>query len=66
MKLQTRISLLKIKPNGKECIECGGCNKVCPMDIEVMSYIKAGKKISSSECILCMNCKHKCPVKAIG
>jgi polyferredoxin len=65
MKAQTRISLLKIKPSGNKCIECGKCNKSCPMDVDVMSYIKNGKKISSSECIICRNCVHTCPVKAI-
>ena len=66
MKFQTRISLVKLKPSGNKCIECGKCNKICPMDIDVENYIKNGQKILSSECIICMNCAVVCPVKAIS
>jgi polyferredoxin len=65
MKLQTRISLSKLKPSGNKCIKCGKCNKECPMDVNVMNYIKNGQKILSSECILCGNCVKNCLVKAI-
>ena len=60
-----RLSVIKIKPTGNECIECGNCNKACPMGIDVMSYIKAGKKITSTECVLCTDCQVVCPVNAI-
>jgi NAD-dependent dihydropyrimidine dehydrogenase PreA subunit len=66
MKLQTRISLIKIKPSGTKCIECGKCNTECPMDIDVKKYIMNGQKILSTECILCGNCRKKCPAKAIA
>ncbi|MDR1836222.1 MAG: 4Fe-4S binding protein [Treponema sp.] len=66
MKLQTRISLVKIKPSGNKCIECGKCNAECPMDIDVKKYIMNGQKILSTECILCGNCRKKCPAKAIA
>ncbi|AEF85704.1 4Fe-4S ferredoxin iron-sulfur binding domain protein [Treponema primitia ZAS-2] len=65
MKLQSRISLIKIAPSGNKCIECGNCNEKCPMDIDVRNYIKNGKKILSSECILCGTCVNICPAKAI-
>lgn len=65
MKAQTRIALLKIQPSGEQCLECGRCNKICPMDVDVMSYIAHGKKIASSECILCGLCRDNCPVHAI-
>jgi polyferredoxin len=66
MKLQTRISLIKIRPTGTQCIECGKCNAGCPMDIDVRQYIKNGQKILSTECILCRTCAHTCPVHAIA
>jgi polyferredoxin len=59
------LSLIKIKPKGNECIECGACNRICPMGIDVMSYIKNGKKITHSECILCSDCRSVCPTKAL-
>jgi len=61
----SKISIIKIKPTGKECIECGACNKICPMDIDVMDYIKNNKKVTHSECILCTDCKSVCPTNAI-
>ena len=65
MKVQTKIALIKKRPSGKECIKCQVCNLQCPMDVDVMSYISSGKKISSSECILCGNCGNVCPQEAI-
>lgn len=59
------ISIIKIKPKENECIECGRCNKACPMDIDVMSYIKNKKPVTHPECILCTDCRLACPVKAI-
>jgi len=65
MKLPTRLSLLKIRPNGNKCIKCGKCNEVCPMDIDVRKYIDNGQKVLSTECIGCRNCVNICPAKAI-
>ncbi len=66
MKIPTKFSLIKIKPTGNECSECGACSKACPMDIDVMSYISAGKSVSSTECILCSECTLSCPNGAIS
>jgi polyferredoxin len=65
MKLPTRFSLIKISPTVNKCIECGKCNKVCPMDVDVKNYIKNGQRVLSSECISCGECAKNCPVKAI-
>ncbi|MDR2499170.1 MAG: 4Fe-4S dicluster domain-containing protein [Tannerellaceae bacterium] len=65
MKAQTRIALLQPKPSGNNCSGCGACNKHCPMDVDVMSYIGQGRRVSSSECILCGNCSAICSQKAI-
>jgi len=60
-----KLSLINIKPTGNDCIECGSCNKVCPMGIDVMSYVKDNRKINHAECILCNDCQAVCPVNAI-
>jgi formate hydrogenlyase subunit 6/NADH:ubiquinone oxidoreductase subunit I len=65
MKSQTTIAVVQKRPSGKKCISCNVCNINCPMDVDVMSYISAGKKISSGECILCGQCRNVCPQKAI-
>ncbi|HEQ71192.1 MAG TPA: 4Fe-4S dicluster domain-containing protein, partial [Spirochaetia bacterium] len=54
------------KPSGKTCRECGACNRACPMDVNVQSYISAGKKVRSTECIGCGKCKAACPAGAIA
>jgi MinD superfamily P-loop ATPase len=62
----TRLALLKRKPSGAECDECGVCNKQCPMDVDVMSAIRGGKAVTSTECIYCGICKNVCPRGAIS
>lgn len=66
MKVPASVSKIKIKPSGSKCIKCGQCNKVCPMDVDVMSYISRGVKVSDTECVLCAECKNTCPANAIG
>lgn len=65
MKVPTQFSLIKISPSGEKCVKCSKCSAHCPMDIDVMSYISQGKKVTHTECILCMECKIICPVQAI-
>ena len=65
MKLPTKFAIIKKGPSGVKCIECGLCNKSCPMDVDVMAFIRQGSKIKSTECILCHACSSVCPVKAI-
>jgi ferredoxin-type protein NapH len=65
MKIQTRFSLVKRRPSDAICIECEICNRNCPMDINVMDYIRKKKNISSTECIICGMCINVCPVGAI-
>jgi len=57
--------LVKRKPTGEKCTECGACNRQCPMDVDIMSFIRQGKAILNTECILCGLCKHVCPAGAI-
>ncbi len=65
MKAGTSVAAIRMRPSGNECVKCGRCSTACPMDIDVMSYISNGKKITSTECILCGECRMVCPVNAI-
>ncbi|MBN2544407.1 MAG: 4Fe-4S binding protein [Spirochaetes bacterium] len=56
--LINRIGLFKVTRNDKTCIHCKACNKVCPVNIDVMSV----EIVNSSECINCNECVNKCPV----
>lgn len=55
-----KVSLYQMKVDSKKCIDCGKCEAVCKMAVDIR--IDA----NSSECIRCGECKNACPVKAIS
>jgi polyferredoxin len=59
-----KIPQLRIKADRLKCVDCGACNKKCPMSIEVSSGVKDGL-IKNSECILCGECVDGCNKKAL-
>ncbi|MGL1932265.1 MAG: 4Fe-4S binding protein [Desulfotalea sp.] len=61
LKITSRFSLLKIEGNSNKCTQCGACNNACPMDINIMEYIKNDERILSTECIFCLTCTTVCP-----
>ncbi len=50
---------LTIQRNEASCVNCGKCDQVCPMNIEVSGY----DQVRSLQCINCMACVEGCPVK---
>lgn len=52
----------QLKINGQECIGCGNCASLCPMNNIKMQDKMA---IASSRCTLCYRCVNKCPKQAI-
>lgn len=48
-----------------DCISCGACLKVCPMEIEIPAYKKEGL-INHPDCLKCEKCLEKCAKKAIN
>ena len=61
LKCTSRFALLKIEGAKEKCQQCGACNKVCPMDINIMEYVNNGERVLSTECIFCMTCTTVCP-----
>lgn len=53
----SKLSPSKIVRNEDTCINCGLCNKNCPVNIKVSEQ----KEIKSSECINCQSCILSCP-----
>ena len=61
LKITSRFSFLKIQGDKEKCTQCGACNKVCPMDINIMAYVSNGERVLSTECIFCLTCTTVCP-----
>ena len=56
-------SLLRICCDKTKCINCGKCERLCPMDVEVTNNSR--KRKNATECILCMECVKNCLKKAL-
>jgi ferredoxin-type protein NapH len=56
-------SLLHIKCDTGACIQCGRCQKVCPMNIDPANVLL--DRQNRSDCILCLKCIEECPKKAL-
>ncbi|WP_047150325.1 4Fe-4S binding protein [Aneurinibacillus tyrosinisolvens] len=65
-KIGSRFSIMKINIKRDKCIECFACERECPMDIKLLSYMYEGKRVLSTECISCTACIHACPTDAIA
>lgn len=63
MKPMSCYSLVRIRCDTDNCISCGKCKKVCPMDIDMTD--NARSRENGTECILCMECAKVCPVDAL-
>ena len=55
--LISKLSPSKITRNEDTCVNCGLCNKNCPVNIKVTEL----KEIKSAECINCQSCILSCP-----
>lgn len=56
--LLSRVSVLRISRSEATCIDCGLCDRACPMNVKV----SAAETVTSSECISCNECVNACPV----
>jgi polyferredoxin len=61
LKITSRFSFLKIEGDKDTCTQCGVCNRMCPMDIDIMRYVNNGERVLSTECISCLTCTTVCP-----
>lgn len=64
-KITSTFSLLKMKIDPAKCIDCGICEKVCPMDVKLLEYKNNNQRVLSTECIWCGACTYECPNNAV-
>ena len=57
LSLVQRISPIKIRRNANVCVDCGRCDRACPMRLSVAS----GGAVAS-DCVMCLRCVEDCPV----
>ena len=56
---------LKIAVVGRECVACGCCVKVCPMQaIAIVRGIMA--EVTEGKCVGCGKCARECPASVIA
>jgi ferredoxin-type protein NapH len=51
---------LGLKAESAGCLNCGTCDKNCPMSLEVSKSVASGS-MDNTECILCGSCADNCP-----
>ncbi|MCK8825675.1 4Fe-4S binding protein [Fuchsiella alkaliacetigena] len=50
----------------EDCLECGLCAKVCPMQLEPYTNFNQQEQFTDSECIKCQTCIENCPAGALN
>jgi len=65
LKATSRFSVLKIAGDMDRCNDCGACVAMCPMDIDILSYLHDGTRVLSTECMLCQTCVTVCAKDAL-
>ncbi len=55
----------QLKIDKEKCIECGLCEKKCPMDLPIVSYKESGQ-MSDRDCLKCSECINVCPNNALS
>lgn len=60
-----RIGGQHIATDETRCIQCGTCNKVCPLSIDVLSFARVGAPMDTLRCVGCGHCIDACPTKTL-
>ena len=63
LKPASYFSILRVKNDKDQCVSCGKCKTVCPMDVDMVDNSR--KRRNGTECILCFQCIEACPKKSL-
>ncbi len=65
MHLFRKISPVRFEKKVDECLGCGNCQRMCPMDIRTVHEQKTKKEVLSEDCLLCLTCAESCPADGV-
>lgn len=57
--LVSQVGLYRVRRDPAACLQCGKCDKVCPVDLPVSQ----GTDVTSAECLTCGLCVNACPAR---
>ena len=63
LKPASYFALLRVKVDPQKCVNCGKCQRVCPMEVDMLDNRRNRK--NATECILCLDCVINCPCNAL-
>ena len=63
LKPMSYYSAIRVTCDQTNCISCGKCKRVCPMDVDPTNNSR--KRKNATECIPCMECVEQCPKNAL-
>jgi ferredoxin-type protein NapH len=68
LRLTARPALFKIAGEAQACRECTSkaCTTLCPMDVDIPTYVERGERVLATECILCQYCVAVCPSNTLA
>ncbi len=55
----------RIVTNKSKCIDCGKCDSVCPMTIEIRKKAIMGNAVTDDKCVGCGHCIDSCPTNTL-
>ena len=56
---------LQLEAEPAKCVDCGKCDKACPMSLDVSKMVLEGR-MENAECILCASCADACKTNAVS
>ncbi len=56
----------KVTTDNTNCIQCGQCNKTCPMSINIKSKAQNGESVTDLRCVGCGHCVDACPTMTLS
>ncbi len=61
----SRLGGQQITTDETHCIQCGKCNAVCPLSIDISSLAKDGVPVKALRCVGCGHCVDACPTNTL-